>query len=66
MLHAFGDGYGLYLVSDTSGGGTREAHEMGIQRMIRAGAVPLNWGVLSAEWQLGERGDGTGAGPDRR
>ena len=51
MLHAFGDGYGLYLVSDTSGGGTREAHEMGIQRMIRAGAVPLTWGVLSAEWQ---------------
>jgi hypothetical protein len=24
---------------------------MGIQRMIHAGAVPLTWGVLSAEWQ---------------
>ena len=28
-----------------------EAHEMGIQRMIQAGAVPLTRGVLSAEWQ---------------
>jgi len=24
---------------------------MGIQRMIHAGAVPLTWAVLSAEWQ---------------
>ena len=30
---------------------TSEAHEMGIQRMIQAGTVPLTWGVLSAEWQ---------------
>ena len=39
------------FVSDASGGVTREAHEMGIQRMIQAGAIPLTWGVLSAEWQ---------------
>ena len=51
VIHALGDGYEVYFVSDASGGVTREAHEMGIQRMIHAGAVPLTWGVLSAEWQ---------------
>ena len=51
VIHALGAGYEVYFVSDASGGVTREAHEMGIQRMIQAGAVPLTWGVLSAEWQ---------------
>jgi|SRR5579862_5801735 len=51
VIHALGEGYQVYFVSDASGGVTREAHEMGIQRMIRAGAVPLTWGILSAEWQ---------------
>jgi len=51
VIHALGDGHEVYFVSDASGGVTREAHEMGIQRMIQAGAVPLTWGVLSAEWQ---------------
>ena len=51
VIHALGDGYEVYFVSDASGGVTREAHGMAIQRMIQAGAVPLTWGVLSAEWQ---------------
>src|ERR1700752_3240697 len=51
VIHALGDGYEVHFVSDASGGVTRGAHEMGIQRMIQAGAVPLTWGVLSAEWQ---------------
>jgi len=51
VIHALGDGYEVYFVTDASGGVSLEAHEMGIQRMIQAGGVPLTWGVLSAEWQ---------------
>ena len=51
VIHALGDGYELYFVTDASGGISLEAHEVAIQRMIQAGAVPLTWGVLSAEWQ---------------
>lgn len=51
VIHALGDGYDVYFVTDASGGVSLEAHEIGVQRMIQAGAVPLTWGVLSAEWQ---------------
>ena len=51
VIHALGDGYEVYFVTDASGGVSLEAHEIGVQRMIQAGAVPLTWGVLSAEWQ---------------
>ena len=51
VIHALGHRYEVYFVSDAPGGVTREAHEMGIKRIIHAGAVPLTWGVLSAEWQ---------------
>jgi len=51
VIHALGDGYEVYIVTDASGGVSLEAHQMGVQRMIQAGAVPLTWGVLSAEWQ---------------
>ena len=50
-VHALGDRYEVYFVTDASGGISLEAHEIAIQRMIQAGAVPLTWGVLSAEWQ---------------
>ena len=51
VVHALGDGYEVYVVSDASGGVSPEAHEMAFQRMIQAGAVPLTWGVLFFEWQ---------------
>jgi len=51
VIHALGDGYDVYFVTDASGGVSLEAHEIAVQRMIQAGAVPLTWGVLSAEWQ---------------
>ena len=51
VIHALGHRYEVYFVSDAPGGVTREAHEMGIKRIIHAGAVPLTRGVLSAEWQ---------------
>jgi len=51
VIHALGDGYDVFFVTDASGGTSVEAHEMGIQRMIQAGAVPLTWGVFMAELQ---------------
>lgn len=51
VIHALGDGYEVYIVTDASGGVTVEAHEMAIQRMIQAGAVPLTWTVFASELQ---------------
>ena len=53
VLHALGDGYEVYFLSDASGGTSVEAHELGIQRMIQAGAVPLTTVVFGAELQRG-------------
>jgi nicotinamidase-related amidase len=50
-IHAMGDGFDVYVVTDASGGVSVEAHERAIQRLVQAGAVPVTWmGVLS-EWQ---------------
>ena len=43
VIHALGDGYEVYIVTDASGGVSLEAHEMAIQRMVQAGAVPITW-----------------------
>jgi len=51
VIHALGDGYEVYFVTDASGGTSVEAHEMGIARMIQAGAVPLTSVVFMAELQ---------------
>ncbi|WP_375773345.1 hydrolase [Archangium gephyra] len=51
VIHALGEGYEVYIVTDASGGVTVEAHEMAIQRMIQAGAVPLTWTVFASELQ---------------
>lgn len=50
-IHALGEGYEVYIVTDASGGVTLEAHEMAIQRMVQAGAVPITWTVLASELQ---------------
>src|SRR6195256_1084831 len=42
-IHALGDGYEVYIVTDASGGVSLEAHEMAVLRMIQAGAVPITW-----------------------
>src|SRR5271156_2339247 len=48
VLSALGDGYEVYFVSDASGGASREAHDMAVQRMIQAGAVPTTtWSYVS-------------------
>lgn len=51
VIHALGEGYEVYFVTDASGGTSVEAHEMAIQRMIQAGAIPLTSAVLMAELQ---------------
>src|SRR5438477_10338615 len=50
-IQAMGEGYEVYIVTDASGGVTVEAHEMAIQRMIQAGAVPITWLVFGSELQ---------------
>lgn len=48
VLSALEAGYEVYFVADASGGSSLEAHQLGIQRMIQAGAKPLTWiGVIS-------------------
>lgn len=48
-IQALDDGYAVYVVTDASGGTTLEAHDMAVQRMVEAGAVPITSGVVLAE-----------------
>jgi len=43
--------YEIYMVSDASGGTTREAHDMAMLRMVQAGSVPVTWQQVLLEWQ---------------
>lgn len=53
-IHAMGDGYDVYVVTDASGGVSVEAHDMGIRRLVAAGAQPITWlgmaGELQRDW----------------
>jgi nicotinamidase-related amidase len=53
-IHAMGDGYDVYVVTDASGGVSPEAHDMGIRRVAAAGAQPVTWlgmaGELQRDW----------------
>ena len=51
VIQALGEGYEVYIVTDASGGVSVEAHEVAIQRMVQAGAVPLTWTVFASELQ---------------
>lgn len=51
VLSALADGYEVYFVVDASGGSSTVAHEMGVQRMIQAGAIPVTWAQVMSEWQ---------------
>jgi nicotinamidase-related amidase len=50
-IHALADGYEVYVVTDASGGISTEAHDMAMQRMIQAGAVPITFGAVVGELQ---------------
>ncbi len=43
VLSAIDEGYDVYIVTDASGGVTREAHDISVQRMVQAGAQPITW-----------------------
>ena len=49
-LSALSDGYTVFFVSDCSGDVSREAHEDAKLRMIQAGATPITWISVAAEW----------------
>ncbi|KMZ40820.1 MULTISPECIES: hydrolase [Bacillales] len=51
VIAAIKDGYEVYIVTDASGGTTTEAHNMSIQRMIQAGAIPVTWQAVLLEYQ---------------
>ena len=51
VIHSLADGYDVFFVTDASGGTTREAHDMAVQRLIQAGATPLTWMGVMTEWQ---------------
>lgn len=50
-IHAMGDGYDVYVVTDASGGVSVEAHDMGIRRLVAAGAQPITWLAMAGELQ---------------
>src|SRR2546428_3461676 len=58
-IHALGEGYDVYVVTEASGGVSPEAHDMAIRRMVAAGAQPITWlgmaGELQRDWARTER-----------
>lgn len=51
VLSAIEQGYEVYFVTDASGGVSKEAHDMAVQRMIQAGAKPITWVQYMLELQ---------------
>ena len=51
LLEMLAEGYEIYFVEDACGGTSRSAHDMAIQRITQAGAVPLTWQQTLLEWQ---------------
>lgn len=58
VLSAIDEGYDVYIVTDASGGVTKDAHDMAVQRMVQAGAHPVTWLQymleLQRDWARGE------------
>lgn len=48
---ALDEGFDVYFVSDCCGGTSKEAHDMAVQRMMQAGAIPLTWQQVILEFQ---------------
>jgi nicotinamidase-related amidase len=51
-IHALGDGYDVYVVTDASGGVSPEAHDMAIRGLEAAGAQPITWLGMAGELQV--------------
>ena len=50
-IHAKGDGFDIFAVTDASGGVSVESHDMAVRRMVQAGIVPITWLAVASEWQ---------------
>ena len=50
-LDALREGYEVYPVVDAIGGTSEEAHRIGIERVLQAGAQPITWVPLAVELQ---------------
>lgn len=50
-IQALGEGWDVTVVTDASGGVSVESHQVGIQRMIAAGANMMTWMAVASEWQ---------------
>lgn len=50
-LEAMAEGYEVYFVEDASGGTSVAAHDMAVQRMMQAGAIPVTWQQFLLEMQ---------------
>lgn len=50
VVNALKDGYEVSVVTDASGGITKETHDMAVLRMIQAGAVPHTTVAMITEW----------------
>jgi nicotinamidase-related amidase len=54
VIQALGEGWDVYVVTDASGGVSKEAHDMAVRRMVAAGAQPITWlgmgGELQRDW----------------
>jgi len=50
VVAALKDGYEVSIVTDASGGSTRETHDIAVLRMIQAGAVPNTTVATITEW----------------
>ncbi|MET0384998.1 MAG: hydrolase [Polyangiales bacterium] len=61
-IQAAGEGWDVYAVADASGGVSREAHELALQRMAAAGVTPINWLAVLSEWQRDWARERTAAG----
>ena len=61
VISAIADGYEVYFVVDASAGSSNVAHDMGVQRMIQAGGIPVTWAQVMSEWQRDWARDTAGA-----
>ncbi|MFJ9583225.1 hydrolase [Streptomyces acidicola] len=50
-IQAAGEGFEVFVVTDASGGASKEAHDMAVRRMVQAGVVPITWLAVTSEWQ---------------
>src|SRR4051812_1632097 len=50
-IEMLNEGFEVYMVTDASGGTSKEAHDMSVQRLIQAGVVPVTWIQVLLEFQ---------------